>query len=306
MQIEIECVERRRFRKDRFRSFKCDLPTSWSDLPSEVVAQVIRQLNQSNPFLARLIVIRYALREVPEKIWNAIGPMDLSEAYNATDWVDFKSSEQIMVKDVDVADGLRLGSFHFKYPTLKKEKYHWMKPNFEDGTFLDFILCTQYYDQYFQADDEDALLKILAVLARTKVLDKDLNIKTRKKLRVADQLDGWIIPLKNLDPEYGIIALMYVDSVLKFVKETYGPLLFVQEEEESADQDEDALMEKPSSTEPLGWYGVAMNVARDGVYGTFDEVLQTPFHDVAAYLVKQALERKEHEKHMASIKGKSI
>lgn len=271
----------------RSRSFTFDLPGSWKDLSFGLALEVVGFLSSGNVYGARMAIIRDTIKEaVRPKLWRYVNELDLSDAYNALSWVELNAAGPEAL---------------ISYFDHKGERFYFLAPGFENGTALDFVTASRYYDEYIDGA-EGVLVKLTAVLARRMVFDKDLKVERMEVFEDVDQLPAWADRLAGLSNEAALVALVYFFNVKKHIRELYGADLFQPELSDEGDRDPGADA-RASSGVLFGWYGVFLNVAKVGVFGNFREVLLTPFHDVAAFLVKEAREAREREIKMKNKKA---
>lgn len=159
--------------------------------------------------------------------------------------------------------------------------------DFRTGTLREFI----YMDEYMQEND---LLHLTALLYRRRSKDTVDAIRRddqREKLVSRDQVSVWAAILHRYRRHAGVRIMMagaqvYAVGVKQLVSNLYGSRLFSGE---------------ATVNHNMGWMATAMQVAEQGVFGDYEQVLDTTLHEVLSYLVikkneADAIERSREQK----------
>jgi hypothetical protein len=143
--------------------------------------------------------------------------------------------------------------------------------DFRTGTLREFI----YMDEYLQEND---VLHLTALLYRRQVDDQDSLKRDDKRERLVSrdqvtQLAAILERYQHLSSVRRMMAgaLWYAYGVKHLVHDLYGSRLFASED--------------TNISHNLGWTSTALQVAEQGVFGSYESVLDTTLHEVLAYLL---------------------
>ncbi|MEL6140043.1 MAG: hypothetical protein AAFU67_00325 [Bacteroidota bacterium] len=155
--------------------------------------------------------------------------------------------------------------------------YHMPTANFENGSGIGYTMADDFYNAWqAETDEEKGLYQARLLLA-------SLLRPHKKGERIPpssnEEVEAFACKLKGLGPEWSAQAIMYWSAVRQYVFETYGEWLFVKRDEE-----DDTPQRQGFS---IGWWGVWMDVAKDGVFGIVEQVHRTSFHTLCVYLIKK-------------------
>lgn len=202
--------------------------------------------------------------------WRLLNENDISTLDAGTPWLG------IGPHPTPFRDRVRVG---FK-------TYHMPLPNFENGSGIGYTLADEYFDQWIESGQGDDANLLLATLLCVHRQGERVPPGSREEVeRRANRL-------RHLGPEWAAQALMYWMATRQYVHDTYGDWLF-----NSTDAEEQQATRPGFS---LGWWGLWMDVAKDGLFGTVEQVHATNFHTLCVYLIKQEeaarAQRREMEK----------
>lgn len=176
-----------------------------------------------------------------------------------------------------IAEIIRTWSFEYDWkntPVIEAHHLPFMRyvappPDFRTGTLREFI----YMDEYLAEND---ILHLTALLYRREVRSRDYVAKDDYRIRLIsrDQVAIMARTLQRHDCT-GIRrmmagALIYAYAIKHLVHELYGSRLFQGESTVSHN---------------LGWTATALQVAEQGVFGSYENVLDVTLHEVMAYLL---------------------
>jgi len=176
---------------------------------------------------------------------------------------------------------------------------HYVEPprDFATGTLREFIYMDEYLEEIVSGDaslppaPKGESIACLTALLYRRPADHAAALRRddrRAPLIGRDQVGMWAQTINRHSylrqvQSMQASALLYAIGVKQLVHNLYGSRLFSGE---------------ANTSHNLGWMAVAMQVAEQGVFGNYEQVLDTTLHEVLAYmLVKKseadAADRKE-------------
>lgn len=155
---------------------------------------------------------------------------------------------------------------------------------------VEFALADDYYKS-FVAGDETALLRISACIWRKKdwndqaaLVRGDYRVLLHNKV----QVEHWCEDLQTAPAEYHIQAFNWFLGLKLHVNRVYGPWIFDEPDEDQEDDNAPVQPDpKPTGGPNFGWWGIFIDIADAGAYGTKNQVYQESIHDICIYLVKK-------------------
>lgn len=150
----------------------------------------------------------------------------------------------------------------------------------------EYVIADEYYQKYIETQDTYQLQLLLATLVRE--IDKDKPTAERLEdpripFMYREEAEDRAQRLAGLEPAYQYAAFLQFTGSKKWIHDTYGRYIF-SETEENADPD------------PFGWWGVFFKLAETGVFGNLESTLQTSFHTICQYLMKNAMDAEREKK----------
>lgn len=221
-------------------------------------------------------VLRHILH-LPKKAWEAIEPQEKAAMIGLIEW---------MQPTPRCAD-MPFSSFRHRGTT-----YYLPKPHFENGTCLEFALASDYYDKFRESQSAQDLLLIVATLCREANPDKtaaDLVGDVRAPLTDRGQAEERAKRLSTLPPEIAAWVLYYFVGVKLLIRETYHDLFEEPADPvEEDDDDDNPQQEEPAGNGPrFGWWSTFLQVAKTGVLGDYNTLLQRRMHLLCMTLMEQ-------------------
>lgn len=232
--------------------------------------------------------------------WAATLPADESKGKIIRDLVPRRWRKQI--HDLDM--GAMAGQIEWTSPnpdaTVIPLKSFWHQgiryvfPIAKGGNVscVEFALCEDYYRE-LDAGDSDALLRLSACIWREADTDEREMLKRgdeRVKLHSKEEVEARVARLAGAPPEVHLQALTWWIGMKQLVNKIYGSWLFEQDEEDDDDDETDAPSSAKASASrgpDFGWWGIFLDVAESGTFGTKDQVYQESIHDICIFLVKK-------------------
>lgn len=242
----------------RTRTFKGGLPTHWGEIVPSVRLECLRLLLSSESIATRLIILKKLIK-LPKWVWLALSDDDLSALLNAIDWMKIEPSTVPIISAI----------------IWKGKTYTLPATNFDNGTAVQFPLADKFLQAFTEKGEEEDLLRLVASLCLAAKNDEFI-IEKRAEL------------LRGLPQETQVAVMLYFIGIKQFIADTYGEYLFDEEEEE-----EDLLVRVSVSHFPnFGWWAAYLQIAESGVFGNYEQVLNTNFHKVIMYLIEKRKESK--------------
>lgn len=222
-------------------------------------------------------VLRHILH-LPKKAWEAIEPQEKAAMIGLIEW---------MQPTPRCAD-MPFSSFRHRGTT-----YYLPKPYFENGTCLEFALASDYYDKLRESQSPEEVLLIVATLCREANPDRltaDQIGDVRTPLTDRTQAEERATRLASLPHEIAVWVFYYFVGVKMLIRETYHDLF--EDPAEPADEEEEeedpVQREEPANTGPrFGWWSTFLQVAKTGVLGDYNTLLQRRMHLLCMTLMEQ-------------------
>lgn len=205
--------------------------------------------------------------------WRQLSEEQLATLALGLDWLELRACAR------PLRESLRRGLTSYYLPAEK----------FADGTAVEFAMADECFQQFLDGD-EDAPLRLLAVIARPHRRGKRIPVTDW------DEVDHRLRRFRGLPPEWTLQAVMYWAGVKEYVHATYGEWLFRQPDD---DEQEDHTPTGPN----FGWWGILMNIAEGGPFGSLEKVHQRNFHEVCIYLVQKEAARRDHERKLTQMRA---
>jgi hypothetical protein len=257
----------------RNRTYRRDLPASWSEVPEARRLPLLQHLMQTPGLVGQIHALRLALN-LPDRLF-----FQLPESY-LVQLLEVCSSWMAITPDPKP----RIESFVHKGTTYYLPNAHGI-----NMVALEFPIADEYFMQFVHGQ-EDGLIGLCATICREG--EKDLvKARTRGDQRVPllsrPEAEARAKDLVGLSPDVAMAVLLYFAGVKEFIHNTYGKTLFEQKE---ADADAPA-----AQGVNLSWWGIYFDTAVEGPWRDIDVLYQAPFHDVCVYVTNRIQQRKDWE-----------
>lgn len=266
-------IERRSWNPFRRRRFVLQLPETWAEVQPE--RRRIRwwrwTMTLPQPGAQRAMVRDL----IPRRFRRLLTDMDMAALAAQLSWTHAEAQcEQVPVPRFEHNGGV------YVFPSSKGANV----------TGVEFALCDDLYKQ-FADGDLDALPVLSAAIWRQEDWDGKAALR-RGDARVplvskeeAEERARW---LQKAPPEMHAQALLWFAGLKLYIHRVYGKWIFEEQEE-----DDEAETQQPATNNQspnFGWWGVFLEVAEAGVFGSLDKVYQTSIHDICIYLVKKRVD----------------
>lgn len=224
--------------------------------------------------------MRDALRRIlhlPEKAWRAIDPQEKAAMLGLIEWM---------------SPAPQCVSMPFQSFRHRGYTYYLPKAQFENGTCLEFALASDYYDKFRETKTPEDLLMIVATLCREANPDTaaaQLIGDVREPLTDRAQVEVRAQALKDLPMEYAVWVLYYFTGVKLLIRDTYHDLFdeaTPAPEEEEDDETPKVEEDKPDGPR-FGWWSTFIQVAKTGVLGDYNTLIQRRMHLLCMTLMEQ-------------------
>lgn len=235
---------------------------SYDDIPHPVLIKwIINRIDTTESILKMFIDI-LKFNKINVKILTSI---QIVELFNLVDW-----------------------SFLNVYPQsaiIKQyENFISGEASLKNCSAIEFYLIDQYYQSYNtkgDKHDKHALHNLTKTIYRKDIgFDAKTGDNREPILSQAQLENNNVLFPENVQAS----ALMYAHANLMYIQNSYGSALSGSEE-------------KPSSAgKILGWVATYMSIAETGIFGNFDQVLQTNIHVILTYMVKKNLDHTDQKK----------
>lgn len=282
----------RRWNPFRRRRFTIELPENWDDLgsPRRRARWWRWALTLPRPAADRAMV-RDCLRKLPGRIRRGLTDLDLGAFALNLAWVSVEPD----------CKQLAIPSFEHR-----RRRYHFPTPKGTNVTCIEYPLADDYYRQFVEGKDEQALLLLLATLAREEDADEAGTLRRGDKrvpLHSRDEIEARAHRLRNVPAEVQLQALMYFAGLKAYIARVYGSWLFDMPEEEEEEEENPEEVEPAQDTRypDFGWWGIFQSVAESGVFGNLDQVYQASLHDICIYLVRKRVEAEQQKEALAAM-----
>lgn len=254
------------------------LPENWDEIDSAKSIELYSFLLIKHPIISKLHILKFLLN-LPDQIFYNLPPLVILELCDLIDWMDKdKSSAQIE-------------SF-----THNGTKFFFPKPKFQNGVAKEWPMADTVYQKAIDQNDDKHLIRLLAIICREEEPDLHAQrIRGDRRVKL-EYVDHRAELLKDVAPEIRLAALMYWSKTKASVHKMYGDWIFEIPEEDEDDIDEE-LDEVPGQNGPMfGWWSTYFLLAREGTFGTYDQVCNTNFHTICMYLVDKKKEQQDQER----------
>lgn len=263
---------RRRWKLFRRRRFVLQLPESWAELSITRRHRWWRWVATLDAAEAKNRIIRDL---VPARWLRKMASIEAGAISAALDWASLQQDADV----VPIPD-FWWGDEHYIFP----------QPKGPNVSGVEFALCDDYLKAFMQGDT-DALLHLSACIWREEGPDHSENLirgDARIPLHNKMEVEARAKRLQDAPAEIHVQAFTWFVGFKKLVHRVYGPWIFEeQEEEEEEETDTPAPAPKPTGGPNFGWWGIFIDVAEGGAYGTKNQVYQESIHDICILLVKK-------------------
>ena len=265
-------------RNDRRKTTRRSLPESWQEMESGLRLFCYEALISFARPNAMTLIIKKILH-LPSTQFKAIPDSDIASMILAIDWMNLGPQTTPIIPS-------------FKHNWQKE--YFFPSKEFSNGRANVYPLADEFFNKFMEGDESQADL-LLATLALQKNEDGErIGIKSRSEIIARAE------SFKDVDPAIKMMAISYWAGIKEYVFDLYKGYLWPDPDEEKDQLEFDPNSQIEGTTEEttqegdgvmFGWWGVFMELAETGVFGTLNDVHQSNFHTLCMYRTKK---RKEH------------
>jgi hypothetical protein len=165
---------------------------------------------------------------------------------------------------------------YIRWFTHEKTEYQLPKEHFDGMKAIEFIVADEYFSACVASPSRENLLRLATVLARPLLNGVRVAIQQRT------DAEALFSAFQTLPEGYALACYFYFAGCHAFVKETYS-ILYQFETDELTPVIERAVEKTPD----FGLWGTCLQVAKTGVFGTYEAVLQTDMHRLFLHLCEE-------------------
>jgi len=237
----------------------------------------------------RIDILRDLLK-VPTRVWEDITAGERWDLLQLLDWMqlDPKSTTPVAPYiDIKVSGG-------------KHQRLYLPTAAFNNVTGLEYTLIDDLYSEFIKTQDADVECRMIAFTLRPGVgyaagLDDgmELPLIQRIKLTSPAQITAWLPLITLLPLSIRTYMTMLISANRADFHDRYGPWLF---EQQSTNADDGLDAEADEAGYDIGWHGAFMDIAADGVFGTYDDVCHTAHHTICIYMCRKVQEARDRQR----------
>jgi hypothetical protein len=259
------------------------LPSRWQDLKPEQAWQSMDMIIRGCP---RRQLTEHLL-QLPVIIQELLSREEMYDLQRCLTWMEIDAASITPIAPyIDIPDD---GSH--AVPTLESRRLYLPTDRMATTTLLEYLLVDEVYTQYIAEDqDQERELRLVALVCRPAGPSPYSTADPRVQLLTMEQTDEWMPLVRQMPESIRVYVVTLISAFRKFVYDTYGHWLFGSDPiKPRGDETDETVGIKPPDDDELnfGWYGVALDVAGDGTFGTYDQVLHSLFHSVAMHMVRK-------------------
>ena len=178
----------------------------------------------------------------------------------------------------------------FDYFDFEGIRYFLPEPFYTNTSALEVSLANLYFLQFAHPTEPDlgAIDKIIATLCRPKRSDlllfqasEDWNGDSRETFNQA-RMEATAIKFAGLDMATKVAFLSYFEQINTAFLESYAELFGSSSDE-------------PRYKDGTGWLIILKNIAKGGIWGTFDNVCKQSAHTVWTFMLDDVLDTREEQ-----------
>lgn len=254
------------------RVYDTTLPQSWAEVPADKAWKCMEILLSDLP---RKKLVKELL-SLPASVFARIDTGQMYDLIQAIKWMQVNPESTAPIANYVTVDHTRLYLPGAKFATVSGREY---------------MLLDQLYQKWKESDWTDALIEsqMIALLLRPRAEEKHAS-DARVPLQSQAQTESWMKLIEKLKPSVRLTMLYFISANRKFIFDTYGHWLFQDSsQKDQMHEGEDQEMQEPEDDGGVnfGYMGMFMDIAEDGVFGTYEQVLDTSIHTLFAYQVKK-------------------
>lgn len=262
------------------------LPEQWDDLSPEQVWYCMDMLINGAP---RRQILDYLLH-LPSFMAELITEAEIYDLLRVIAWMQLDpASTSPVAPYIDVPGHGRL---------------YLPQPKMEFTTCREYMLIDDVWGEYIGSQDPEVEMRLIALMARPAGISPYMVSDPRVLLQSEQQCASWMPAIRALPGSTRIYIVTLISAMRSYVYTTYKDWLFSSLSGEGQTGTDGQGVTPEEEEEPtdgisLGWLGAFMDVAADGLFGTYDQVLDAEFHAVCLHMIRKVeqarLLRMEHD-----------
>lgn len=271
------------------------LPEQWSDLTPAQVWHCMDLIITGAP---RRQILDYLL-ELPAFMEELLSPAEVYDLLRVITWMQLDPASPS-----PVAPYIETESHGRLYLPLAKMEY---------TTCREYMLVDQVYEEYIQAQDPEVEMRLIALMLRPAGPSPYMASDPRILLQSEEHAAQWLPAVRELPDSIRVYMATLISAMRRYIYDTYHHWLFSPssgvplEEGQTQRQLGQGVpsgappedIEEEESGLNFGWLGAFMDVASDGLFGPFEQVLDAQFHHVCIHMTRKVEEarllRIEHD-----------
>lgn len=273
--MEIKITQPRKWGRDK--TYSRVIADAWTDMDDSTRLFCLKMLLAAPPppeggdVAAKIQILKHLLN-LPKAVFSNLSDEQMSALVDKLDWLTLGAIDAPLLSQFNHAGLI------------------WLLPRaqFKDGAAIEFPMADQFVMAFSKSGAESDLLKVVGSLA-TPVENGQTK---RQIIKSREDAEHRADILRGISIETAMAVLLYFLGIKQFIAEKYGDFLFDDED----DDDDDALVRAAMAHFPnFGWWGSFLGIAESGVFGTYEQVLQTNFHRVVMFLIEKRKEAKRQK-----------
>lgn len=256
------------------------LPSAWTEMTPSDAWTCIDRLMRSVP---RRQLVQHLL-QVPWYVWYRIDHHQMYDLIACLDWMqlDLQSCEPVAPYiDVKVR--------------RTRERLYLPSAHFSNVVGIEYGLLDDMYQEFRPGQDPEIERQMIAVVLRPAAISDSKRIigDPRVRLDTKGETETWMRYVEALPESVRAYITMLISANRADIYDTYQDLF----------RRSDDTTEGGSTGVNFGWWGTFMDVAEDGIFGTYDQVLQTSIHNILIHLYRKwdAYQREKREMEHAKL-----
>lgn len=217
------------------------------------------------------------LLHLPDQILRSIDQDTMYDLIQCIDWMQ-----------VDPAGTAPIAPWiEHKSKGGRRTKLYLPRSGFSTVSGLEYAMVSDLYEQFKEDRNSDVEAKMIAILVRPAGTSEDPAADPRTRLLSSDQAAEWLPLIRSLPDSIRAYITTLISANIHDVYTTFKEWLFVDGDK---GEEQEGLN--------FGWWGMFMDIAEDGTFGTYDQVLATNIHTLCGYQSRKVEEaRRQKQEH---------
>jgi hypothetical protein len=268
-------------RNDRRKTTRRSLPESFEEMESGLRLFCYEALISFDRSDAMILILKKILH-LPSAQFKAIPDSDIASMILAIDWINLGPQTTPIIPSFEGNDW---------------KEYFFPGKEFSNGRANVYPLADEFFNKFMEGDESQADLLLATLALRKNQEGERIGIKSRSEITRRAEL------FKDVNPAIKMMAISYWAGIKEYVFDLYKGYLWPDpDEEKDPELDPDSKISGTTETTTeqgegvmFGWWGVFMELAETGVFGTLNDVHQSNFHTLCMYRTKKRKEQMDAE-----------